>query len=112
MSRIGSLIFRRALETITYQRQTGHSASGDATFGAQATMQARVERSTGETPDLEGRRVDGKARLFTTEALALGDRVWLSEDSTSSNDASARVVRVVALRDLDGNATHWESELS
>jgi hypothetical protein len=111
-SRVGSLVLRRSTETISYKRQTGHSSSGDASFGSLATMTARIERTTNETGDLDGRRVTGRGKLFTTEELMLGDVVWLPEDDTADLTQSARVESVATMRNLEGVVTHYEVTLS
>ena len=105
---VRELILRRCTETITLARQSSHSSGGDATYGEQFTMGARVERSTGEAGDLEGRRVNGGARLLCVDEVLLGDLVWLPEADTSSTNAALRVATVDAVRNLDGDATHWE----
>lgn len=107
MGALNDLVRRRASETITYKRQSGHTAAGDATFGAASTMYARVERDASEASDAEGRRVNNATALFTVEELQMGDLVWLAEHDTGDETEALRVVKVTPHRDLNGAVSHW-----
>lgn len=99
-------------ETISYKRQTSHTAAGDPSFGSLSTMKARIERQQLEQGDGEGRRSSNAPDLYTYEQLKLGDLVWYPEDNTSDVNASKRVVICAPLRALDGTLTHYETRLS
>lgn len=112
MSLIGRLVQRRSFEVITVKRQTGHTSSGDATFGAAFTMAARIERTASESPDLDGRRINGGTKLFTIGELQHGDLVWLPEANVADDAEAFRPATIDAARALDGSVTHWVTVLS
>ena len=112
MSLIGRAVARNAREVVTVKRQTGHDTNGDATFGAAFTVSARIERTSSEAPDLDGRRVNGGTTLYTSTELMLSDLVWLPESDTSNVDDAFRPARCDKAVALDGTVTHWVTVLS
>ncbi len=105
-------IAARLTETISVQRQTGHSKAGDPTFGTLFTMKARVERARLEAADGDGRKSSGQPDLFTIDALQLGDLVWFDDGDTADVNDSFRVISAVPMKALDGTATHYETRLA
>lgn len=102
----------RLTETITVKRATGHTSSGDWTYGTAFTMKARIERETDEGTDAEGRRVNDSTKIITVDPLALGDVVWLPEADVNDPNDCRRVGITKPHRALDGTATHYTSTLA
>ena len=99
MSRFGHLL----TDTVTLALQTGQSAGGTPTYGAQSTVKARVEDGTEIVLDQEGQERRAKHAVciedvFAVEAL-LAARFWLPGDDTGSDNASRRAIAVDSAAD-------------
>lgn len=97
-------LLARFTETITVKRTTTHSDAGDPTRSTTFTCRARVERSSVEQGDVEGRAIDTDHRVFTDTAIEQGDLIFFAEDSTGSDDNGHRVIQVEKKIRLDGSA--------
>lgn len=88
-------------DTVTLASQTGVSEAGEPTYAAKRTIRARVENGRDRTAE----DVDHDAVVYTTEAVAPLDRIWLPGDDTSDASAARRAAKISYLSDPGGGLT-------
>lgn len=94
-------------EWIQVMRVTGRTSSGDPIRGTPETHAARVERQTVDVSSGPDGIVTRGARVFCSAEFALGDLVFLLEDSTSNLSTGRPVLQRQQRVALDGTVVHW-----
>jgi hypothetical protein len=94
-------------DTITVAPRSGRSATGDRTFGAQATYSARVETTSRLVVGSDGNERQADHAIVTNQDIGRDSRVWLPGDNTANDDEGRRII-TYKTASTPGGFTFWE----
>jgi hypothetical protein len=89
----------------------GIDAYGKALFASPRQVRARVEAASRLVRTARGEQVSSQARVYTSTAIALTDRVWLPSDDVADTNSSRAPIAVKSTPDKTGARTLWEIDL-
>lgn len=95
-------------DTISVASVTGKSVKGDPTYGAAASVSARVESDRRFARNAQGQKTFSSHVIYTTTPIALTDRIWLPGVSSALTQAARTPLSVAANHDKAGNVTLYE----
>jgi hypothetical protein len=79
-------------DTVTYAPVSGRTNGGQATYGSQVSLPARVEERSVKVTDVDGVERVGSHVVVTETELPLNARVWLPDDDTADNNTARRII--------------------
>ncbi len=99
-------------QQVTVARLAGITGTGAETFGAQASVAARIEPSV----RLVRRAKDGAEAVsscvvYLASAVGIEDAIWLPGDSPSDPTVAKQPIRVDEAYDRIGNVVYWKATL-
>ncbi len=97
-------------DSVTFQTVTGRGAGGDPTYGAQQTVDARVEDFLGTLRLPNGTEVSPENKIVTLVEIPRDSRIWLPGTSTGDN-SEARELQRTAKASLPRGGTLYEAFL-
>lgn len=96
-------------QTMYVAAESSVDAYGQVTFGSPSSFSARVEEEYREINNADGDVVRTTHRVYTTQALIAGQRIWLPGEDQSSADAARQIQQVHTIPDENGNVHHYEA---
>ncbi len=79
-------------DTVTYAPVTDRSNGGQAVYGSQVPIPARVDEGSFKVTGPDGVERVGGHRVTSETEIPTNARVWLPDDDTSDNNTSRRVI--------------------
>lgn len=98
-------------QSIVYVPVTGRTRTGDPTFGAQVTLNARIEFGTQLIRDDQGTEIDCEAVIITETQIPRDARVWLVGTDTVGDTEDARAVEAQKSAQTPGGYSLFETFL-
>lgn len=102
-------------DTIYWAQRTGLDGTktrAQPAFAAATAIRARIERGDFYGSDDSGNQFASNTKIATTTTLAIGDRVWLTNEPENAESAGSLTVKsVVAAKRLNGTAGYVEAYL-
>lgn len=98
-------------DTITVALPGAPTSYGEPTWGAQATMRARVEFGTKMMFGADGTQRECEAVIATTTELPLHARIWLPGANTGDANAAKRPIQIKRASRPGGGLTVYETYL-
>jgi len=97
------------VSTVTISTPTTVSNYGDPSYGANATLPARVEQTEKLVIDTAGNETRIGWVVVTLSPIALNARVWLPGDNTSDVNAGRRVISIKNATTKNGTVRLYET---
>lgn len=98
-------------QTVTIATKSGVGDYGDPTFGAQSTVNARVEAQRKIITGTDGEPQESSHVIYSDTLIPRGSRVWLSEDDTGDTDEARRVIDARQIPSLRNAQVLYEARL-